>query len=134
MILNGVVGAAFKHFCNFCPLIVHDTVHEEQNPFFFFIPIALFNAWVQMIMPTFTALFADATIQMLRDQGPLLRTVCHNKLENTPVLLCCPGSFYIEWLTLTTYPFLGKYSVGVGNILIGRRNSLARLLTTLLMP
>ena len=65
MILDRVVRAAFEHFGDFGPLIVHYAVHQEQYPLFLLVPVAFLDAGVEVVVPSLAALLADAAVQVL---------------------------------------------------------------------
>ena len=127
MILDRVVGASLEHLSDLGPLVVDDAVHQEQDPLFLLVPVDLLDARVEVVVPALAALLAHSAVQVLRDEGPLLRPVGHHKLEDTPVFLRCPGSLDIEWLTLATHSLLWKKACG------GLRGRLARTAALLLL-
>ena len=106
MVLNRVVCAPFEHLGDLGPLVVHDTVHQKQDPLFLLVPVDFLDAGVEVIVPALAALLAYSAIQVLRDEGPLLWPVGHHELEDTPVLLRRPGPLDIEWLTLAAHSLL----------------------------
>ena len=106
MILDRVVGASLEHLSDLGPLVVDDAVHQEQDPLFLLVPVDLLDARVEVVVPALAALLAHSAVQMLRDEGPLLRPVGHHELEDTPVLLRRPGSLDIEWLTFAAHSLL----------------------------
>ena len=59
MVFDGVIGATFKNFGDFSPFVVDDSVHEEENPLFFFAPGNFLDHWVKVVVPTLTALLSD---------------------------------------------------------------------------
>ena len=65
MVFDRVVGATLENLGDFGPLVVNDSVHEEKNPLFFFIPVNFLNSWVEVIVPALSALLANAAVQML---------------------------------------------------------------------
>ena len=62
MVLDGVVGATLEHLGDLGPLVVDDAVHEEEDPLLLLAPVDLLDAWVEMVVPPFTALFSDSAI------------------------------------------------------------------------
>lgn len=46
MVLDGVVGAALEDLGDLGPLVAHNAVHEEKNPFLLFTPVNFLNARV----------------------------------------------------------------------------------------
>lgn len=93
MVLNGVIRSSFKNFGDLSPLIINDSVHEEQNPLFLLAPGNLLNHGVQVVVPAFTALLSNTIREVLCNQCPLLRAIAFNKLKNSPVLFSSPWSF-----------------------------------------
>ena len=106
VILDRVVCASLEHLSDFCPLVVDDAVHQEQDPLFLLVPVDLLDARVEVVVPALAALLANSAVQVLRDEGPLLWSVGHNQLEDSPVFLRRPGSLDVEWLTLATHSLL----------------------------
>ena len=80
MVFDRVVGATFENLGDFSPLVVDDSVHEEEDPLFFFIPVNFLNSGVEVIVPTLSALLANTAIQMLGNQRPLLWSIGHYQL------------------------------------------------------
>ena len=72
MVLYRVVGTARQKLGNLCPLVAILTVANVEDPFLFAAPRVLFNHWIQMVVPTLTALLANPTIKMLSNLSPLL--------------------------------------------------------------
>jgi hypothetical protein len=124
VVLDGVVCASFEHLGDLCPLVVHDAVHQEQDPLLLFVPVDLLDARVEMVVPALTALLAHSTVEVLRDECPLLRPIGHNQLEDAPVLLRSPGSLHVEWLTLFAKALLWDYTRGLGGLRQSRAGSL----------
>ena len=108
MVFDRVVSATFENLGDFSPLVVDNSVHEEQNPLLFFIPVDFLNSGVEVIVPTLSALLANTAIQMLGNQRPLLGPVCHHQLQNTPVLLGGPCALHVERLAFSSDSLLGK--------------------------
>jgi len=53
-----------------------------------------------MIVPSFTALFPDSAIQVLRNECPLLRSVRYYKLKYAPIFLGSPCAFDVKGLSV----------------------------------
>ena len=60
VVLDGVVGSAFQNFGDLGPLVIDNSVHEEQNPLFLFAPADLLDHGVQVVVPALTALLTNA--------------------------------------------------------------------------
>ena len=59
------------------------------------LPPGLFaNIWIEMVVPTLSALLADTAREFIRDEGPLLRAILMHQLHNLLILLCCPRAFH----------------------------------------
>ena len=78
VILDRVVCATLEHLGDFGPLVVHNSVHQEQDPLLLLVPVDLLDAGVEVVVPALTALFSNATIQVLGDECPLLRSIGHH--------------------------------------------------------
>ena len=118
MILNRVISSTFKNFSDLGPLVIHNTMHEEENPLFLLIPVDFFNTRIEVIVPSFATLLSYSAVEMLRYKGPLLRSVGHHKLEDAPIFFSSPSSLHIERLALPPYSLLGKMIRIVRAILI----------------
>ena len=76
-----------------CPLVAVDFVGVEYDPFFFVIYWRLFDAGIQMIVPSLPALLAGATAdvvfvcQLLGDECPSLGTIFGHQVNNSVILL-----------------------------------------------
>ena len=53
-------------------------MHQEQDPLLLLVPVDLLDAGVEMVVPALTALLSNATIQVLGDECPLLRSIGHH--------------------------------------------------------
>ena len=62
MIFDRVVGAALEHLCNFSPFVADDAVHEEQDPLFLLVPVDLFDARVEVVVPALAALLSNTAV------------------------------------------------------------------------
>ena len=91
MVLDGVVGPAFQHFGDLSPLVGHLPVHHEQDPLFLFGPVHFLDFGIEVVVPSLSALLADALRQVLGDHGPLLGADLFDELDQDEVLLWCPG-------------------------------------------
>ena len=74
MILDCVICPTVKYFCNLSPFVFYLAMHHEENPFFFFAPAYLLYFWVQMVVPSLSALFSNPGWKVLGDHGPFLST------------------------------------------------------------
>ena len=101
MILNRIISAAFDYLGDVGPFVVHDAMHEKQDPFLLLVPVDFLNARVQVVVPTFAALLPHSTVEVLGDERPLLRTVRHDQLQDVPVFFSCPCALHVEGLALS---------------------------------
>ena len=105
MVLDRVVGATLEYLGNLSPLVADDAVHEEEDPLLLLVPIDLLDAWVKVVVPALTALLSHTTVQMLRNQGPLLGAVGDHQLQNTPVFFGGPCALDVEWFAFLLHLF-----------------------------
>ena len=61
MILDRVISTTFKNLCYIGPFIALSLVRNEQNQLLFKAPGILLYLWVQMIVPSLSALFTDSS-------------------------------------------------------------------------
>lgn len=90
MIFDGIIRSPLEEFGNFSPFVPHHLMLEEQNPLLVFRPRDLFDLRVQVIMPAFSALFADSPREAFGDQRPFLRAVFIHEVQNQAVLFFGP--------------------------------------------
>lgn len=98
VIFNGVVSPSFNIGSNICPRIFLFSVKHVEDPFFFLAPLILLDYWVQMIVPPFTALFADSTLELVGDVSPFLGTFGLDQHQDFFVFFLCPGAFDKTWV------------------------------------
>lgn len=65
----------------------------HDSDVFFFCPSLLFDVRIEVIMPSFSALFADSSVQILSNQRPILGTVLHHHLLDDFILFRSPRPF-----------------------------------------
>ena len=58
VILDRVVSPTFEYFSNFCPFVTNFSVLKKKGPFFLNWPIFFFDFWIEMIVPSFSALLS----------------------------------------------------------------------------
>lgn len=100
MILYRIVRSPLQVFREVSPLVAQIFVQDEQNPLLIFAPLFLIDVGVEMIMPSFPALFADAawiardgTWHVFSDDCPFLRAVLGDELDQELILFLSPGFF-----------------------------------------
>ena len=93
MILDGVVGPAFENICDVSPFVCLVTVEQIKDPFLFSGPGGLpLNHWIEMVMPSFSALLSDSTRKMVGNLGPLLRPIDVDQVQEESVFYVSPRS------------------------------------------
>jgi hypothetical protein len=75
MVLNRVISPPGKHFGHLRPLISMSSMCQKENPLLMRHPFNLKNIWVEVIMPSLTALLPQAPLDEFSNEGPSLRTV-----------------------------------------------------------
>ena len=71
MIFYGIVCSSCQIFSDLGPSISHCSVREVQDPLFKIGPLFFFDIWIQMIVPSFPALFADSSRQSVCNVTPI---------------------------------------------------------------
>jgi len=67
---------------------------DEQNPLFLLRPGVFLNDRVQVVMPSFAALFSNSTFQLLGNLSPLVRPELRDQKDDQSVLLLRPRSLH----------------------------------------
>jgi hypothetical protein len=105
MILYRIVRSPLEVLGEVSPLVAHILVEDEENPLLIFGPLFLIDVGVEMIMPSFPALFADATLDregctwhVFSDDSPLLGTVLGDKFDEVLILFLSP-CFFAPWMS-----------------------------------
>lgn len=65
----------------------------EDELILFFCPFLISNGRVQMVVPSLSALFANAARQMASNETPIFRSVQIDHGDDDLILLGSPGSF-----------------------------------------
>ena len=98
MILNGIVSSSFKKLCNVSPFIVLLLIRNVQNELFFFGPVVFLDSWVEVVMPSLTALLSNPSWEILSNTCPFLGTFLLNQLHNESIFFLGPWTFYKIWV------------------------------------
>ena len=61
MVFDGVISSTLELLGKVSPLVAHIFVKEEEDPFFVVAPLLLVNIWVEVVVPSLPALFADSS-------------------------------------------------------------------------
>ena len=97
IVLYAVIRSALQQLGDVCPLVSLVPVQQVQDPLLFTGPgrVAL-DHWVQVVVPSLTALFTCAAadmiiiLQHLCDVGPSLRAIFLNQTHNGIILVLVP--------------------------------------------
>ena len=93
MILDGIIGTTFKDLGYISPFIALALVRDKQNQFFLKAPSILLYLWVQMIVPSLSALFTNPSRKMFCNIGPFLGSFFLDKPQDKSILLDAPWPF-----------------------------------------
>ena len=75
MILDGVIRPPGKHLGHLCPLVAMGGVGKEEDPLLVRHPFDLEDAWIEVVVPSLTALLPQPSLNELGDEGPTLRSI-----------------------------------------------------------
>jgi hypothetical protein len=93
MILDGVVSPAFENIGDVGPFVCLVSVEQIQDPFLFSGPRSLpLNHWIEMIVPSFSALLSNSSREMVGNLSPFLRTIDVDQVQQEPVFNISPRS------------------------------------------
>ena len=98
MILDGVVSSSWEHFCHFGPFVAVGGVCQKQDPLLVRHPFDLEDTGVEVIVPSFSALLAEATLDELGDEGPPLRSILFDQSSDQVILGLGPGLLSEEFV------------------------------------
>lgn len=87
MILYGIVGPPWQKFSYFRPLIADAPVGIDNYSILGLGPRRLFDSWIEMIVPSLSALFADTSFEVPRYEGPLFWTITFHQFDDFLVFL-----------------------------------------------
>jgi len=90
VILDGVVCAPWKELGDVRPLVAILLVSFQDDVILMLSPRRLADLWVQMIVPSLTAIFPNPPCQQSCALGPLCGTILHHMLCHDIVFLVCP--------------------------------------------
>ena len=94
MVFDVIVCSTRKILCNFCPFITIFSMGSNYNLIFLWSPFPSFDFWVQMVMPSFSALFSYSSWQITRDDAPIFRSILFDELNHLLIFFFRPRSFY----------------------------------------
>jgi hypothetical protein len=93
MILDGVVSPAFENIGDVSPFVCLVSVQQIKDPFLFSGPGSLpLNHWIEMIVPSFSALLSNSSREMVGNLSPFLRTVNVDQVQQESIFNISPRS------------------------------------------
>ena len=98
MILDGVVSSSWEHFGHFGPLVAVGGVCQKQDPLLVRHPFDLEDTRVEVIVPSFSALLAEASLDELGNEGPPLRPILFDQSSDQVILGLGPGLLSKEFV------------------------------------
>lgn len=93
VILYVVIGASIQKLSYLRPLVAVLHVQLQYFIVFLFTPSIFLDVWIQVVMPTLTALLSNPTLQIICYLTPVLGAVKSNLLNKESVFLLRPGTF-----------------------------------------
>ena len=94
VVLDGVVSATLEEIGDVSPLVRLISVQQVKDPLLLSRPGGVpLDHWVEMVVPSFTALLADSSREMVGDLSPLLRTVEVDQVQQQSILDVSPWTF-----------------------------------------
>ena len=99
MILDGVVSSSWEHFGHFGPFVAVGGVCQKQDPLLVRHPFDLEDTRVEVIVPPFSALLAETSLDELGDEGPPLRSVLFDQSSDQVILCLGPGLLSKEFVS-----------------------------------
>ena len=91
-VLDGVVGPAIHLLGNVAPSIAMLDVHLDDLDIFLPGPLLLGNVWVQVVVPSLSALLANSAWQALGNVGPIVSAIANDDLSQNSVLFLGPAA------------------------------------------
>ena len=92
VVLDGVIRSSIQTVHELCPLVGLLSLQDEEDPLLSVAPALSLEGWVELVVPSLSALFSSSVIEELSDGVPLLRSMDLHKFNQLLVLLCVPGS------------------------------------------
>ena len=140
VVLDGVIRSSIETVHELCPLVCLLSLQDEEDPFLCVAPALSLERWVELIVPSLSALFSSSVIKELSNGVPLLRSMDLHKFNQLLILFSVPGSLLglvlqgqellncgITWLDLMNetvlsllelWSFVGLHEAAEGNFVI----------------
>mmetsp|Transcript_11445 Transcript_11445/g.41880 ORF Transcript_11445/g.41880 Transcript_11445/m.41880 type:complete len:225 (+) Transcript_11445:3519-4193(+) len=94
MVLNGVIRPSSNDFGDLCPLVAVGSVGFDQDTVFLLCPRVPPDVWIEVIVPTLSALLANSPRQVLSDHRPLLRAVLLDEADDLVIFFLGPWALH----------------------------------------
>ena len=93
VVFNGVVRATIQVVDKLSPFVGRPSLEDEEDPLLSIAPPESLQGWVQLIVPSLTALLTSSVIQLLCNTVPLLWSMDLHQLDKSLILLSIPRTF-----------------------------------------
>ena len=74
-IFDSIVSTTFKLFADKTPFTAILGMKLQNSAIFFDSPFLFINRWIKLVVPSFSALFANSTIELFGNQTPLFGAI-----------------------------------------------------------
>ena len=92
VVFDSVVSSSLDNGCHICPVVTNCLVEKIQGPFVICGPFGFVDFWIQMVVPSFAALFTDSTRDEAGYTRPFGWPILVNKLYYLFIFLFRPWS------------------------------------------
>ena len=89
-VLNRIICAAWEGLCDLAPFVPKIIMHLQNDTVLLRRPFLFANVWVQMIVPSLTALLPDSPGQSISNSAPVFGTKLLNHCTKHFILLTSP--------------------------------------------
>ena len=129
-VLDGIISSALHFLGNIAPAIAMLDVHLDDLDIFLPGPLLLGNVWVQVVVPSLSALLANSAWQALGNVSPIVSTIADDDLGQNPVLFLGPATLGKMLAIVKFEPTCVTLDLGLALELLA--DSVPRVLTILL--
>ena len=95
-VLYRVVRPSRQQLRYFTPSVALFGMHRQYDAVFFSSPLLLLDVWVQMVVPSFPALLANASWQLGSNATPILGAFANDHPAKDVIFFLSPGPFRDE--------------------------------------